>query len=110
MAVACADGGGGGGAGTVPVSPPPLAPPPPPPPPPPGLSIPLATSAEYTVNWGLEGLNVRPAWEAGAAGRGVVVGVIDDRIDPSQYEQLDEIVAHALAWERRRIETQQNAR
>jgi hypothetical protein len=99
MVVACAGGGGGGGgAGTVPVSPPPLSPPPappspppPPPPPPPGPAIPSSASAEYNANWGLDGINVRPAWEAGATGRGVIVGVIDDGIDPSQPDLIGAI-------------------
>ncbi len=56
-----------------------------------GASIPLATSLEYTANWGLEGINVRPAWEAGATGRGIVVGVIDDGIDPSQPDLIGAI-------------------
>ncbi|MEZ5995203.1 MAG: S8 family peptidase [Hyphomonadaceae bacterium] len=90
---ACAS-GGGGGAGSGAVSPPPApAPLPPPPPPPPPVAVPPlpppaavgtfpgSSSAEYTNNWGVEGVNADAAWQyENAHGEGVLIGIIDDGI------------------------------
>lgn len=91
---ACAGGGGGGG-GPILVSPPP---PPPSPAPFPPLAPPHArgdypaqTSSEYAANWGVAGTKASAAWEAGATGAGVVVGVIDDGIDPYHPELVGRI-------------------
>lgn len=99
---ACAGGGGGGGGGAPPgggvVSPPP--PPPPagtPRPPPIALpamppaaapgSFPSTASQEYNSNWGPGGINAEAAWQyQNAHGEGVVIGVIDDGIDPNHPE------------------------
>jgi subtilisin family serine protease len=83
---ACAGGGGGGG-GTVPVSPPP----PPPtisplaPPHAPG-DYPSASGAEFNASWGPAGTNAQIAWQNGATGAGIVVGVIDTGIEFSNAE------------------------
>lgn len=93
---ACA--GGGGGGGSVVVSPPP---PPPPPAPFPPLAPPHATgdypsqaSSEYAANWGVAGVKASAAWDVGATGAGIVVGVIDDGIDPLHPELIGRI-SHA---------------
>ncbi|MGE0533276.1 MAG: S8 family serine peptidase [Hyphomonadaceae bacterium] len=91
---ACAGGGGGGGSGSI------VAPPPPPPaaPPPPAVTFPpLApphapgdfpdpASSEYRNNWGVAGTNAIVAWQNGATGQGVLVGVVDDGIHPNASE------------------------
>lgn len=88
---ACAGGGGGGG-GTA-VSPPtPLSPhAPPAPPPPPPSAYPGASSAEFNANWGVRGTNAQVAWQNGATGAGVLVGVVDDGVDPNHPELLGRI-------------------
>lgn len=94
---ACAGGGGGGG-GAVEV----VAPPPPPPsgtPRPPAVplpplppaaapgSFPNTASAEYQANWGPGGIRAAAAWQfQNGHGEGVVIGVIDDGIDPNHPE------------------------
>lgn len=91
---ACAGGGGGGGGGIVS----------PPPPPPTGLpvfpplapphalgDIPNLSSAEYLNNWGPAGVNAQIAWQNDATGAGVIVGVIDDGIDPDHPELIGRI-------------------
>ena len=93
MIGACAGGGGGGGGGSV-VSPPPPPPPPPPSPPPPlppPGTIPSATSSEYLANWAVAGTNARVAWQAGSTGQGVLIGVIDDGIDPNHPELVGRV-------------------
>lgn len=101
MLGACAGGGGGGGGGGGVVSPPlppvpsgtprppPVAVPPAPPPAAPG-TFPSAGSAEYSANWGVAGSGAISAWQHGARGQGVLVGVIDDGIvantDPAYVE------------------------
>lgn len=100
---ACAGGGGGGGGGnTIPVSPPPpppagsprpspIAVPPLPPAAAPG-SFPGSSSQEYLNNWGPGGINAGSAWQfQNAHGEGVVIGVIDDGIDPSHPELLGRV-------------------
>lgn len=95
---ACASGGGGGGGSSPPI----VSPPPPPPPPSPPLFPPLApphapgdfpsaTSAEYNANWGVAGTNAIVAWQNNATGAGVLVGVIDDGIDPNHPELIGRI-------------------
>lgn len=94
MLGACAGGGGGGG-GSVPVSPPPPASPPPafPPLAPPHTpgDFPSTSGAEFTANWGVGGTNAQIAWQNGATGAGVLVGVIDDGIDPNHPELVGRI-------------------
>ena len=93
---ACAGGGGGGGGGGGIVSPPPPPPVGPPvfpplaPPHAPG-DIPNLGSAEFLNNWGPAGVNAQVAWQNGATGAGVVVGVIDDGIDPNHPELVGRI-------------------
>ena len=87
---ACGSGGGGGGVNPIPVAPPPpvVAPPPPPPPPPP--PTPTSTSAFMTTEFnrsdGPGYHNALTAYQAGATGAGVTVGVIDTGIDPNSHE------------------------
>lgn len=95
MLGACASGGGGGGG-----SPPVVTPPAPPGSPPsfPPLAPPHAAGdfpnlggAEYNANWGVAGTNAAIAWQNGATGAGVVVGVLDDGIDPNHPELVGRI-------------------
>lgn len=79
---ACAGGGGGGGGGAGIGGL--FSPPPPPPPPPP--AYPSSSSSEYTGNWAVAGTNAIIAWQNGATGAGVKVGVIDDGIEPNHPE------------------------
>ncbi len=87
---ACAGGGGGGGnPGPAPL---------PPPSPPPGTGFPpLAPphadgdfpdlgGGEFNANWGVGGANAQVAWQNGATGAGVLVGVVDDGIHPNHPE------------------------
>ena len=77
--------GGGGVASTPPtVSAPPVVPPPPPPPPPPPVTN-FAT-AEFNRSDGPSFHNAVAAYQAGASGTGVTVGVIDSGIDPNSHE------------------------
>ncbi len=93
---ACAGGGGGGGGGGSGI----VAPPPPPPlpagfpplaPPHAPGDIPNLTGAEFLNNWGPAGTNAQIAWQNGATGAGVIVGVIDDGIDPNHPELIGRI-------------------
>lgn len=68
----------GGGSAPPPALQPPAAPPPSPPPPPPPTSF---DTAEFRRNYGLGQINALPAYEKGASGAGVIVGVIDTGID-----------------------------
>ncbi|MEJ0059337.1 MAG: S8 family peptidase [Terricaulis sp.] len=97
MLGACASGGGGGGGGSpLPPPPPPMSPPAPRPtpmvvPPLPPLaapgSFPSAGSTEFQNNWGPGGIGVQSAWQfENGHGEGVLVGVIDDGVDPSHPE------------------------
>lgn len=92
---ACASGGGGGSST-------PIAPPPPPPPASPPSFPPLAPphapgdfpnlgGAEFNANWGVAGINAQVAWQNGATGAGVLVGVIDDGIHPNHPELVGRI-------------------
>ncbi len=84
--------GGGGGVSSTPTPPPPPpvvapppAPPPPPPPPPPPTTTNFAT-AEFNRSDGPGFHNAITAYQAGATGAGVTVGVIDSGIDPNSHE------------------------
>ena len=105
---ACAGGGGGGGGGAGIVAPPPPPPPPPPsaPPRPPAVpipplppaaapgSFPSTSSQEYLNNYGPGGINAAAAWQyQNAHGEGVLIGVIDDGIDPAHPELAGRISA-----------------
>lgn len=89
---ACASGGGGGGGGSAPISPPPPPPPAPGPvfpplaPPHPPGDYPNLSGSEFNANWGPAGINAQVAWQNGATGAGILVGVIDDGIHPSHPE------------------------
>ncbi len=69
----------------APVAPPPSPPPPPPPPPPPVAGTSFAT-AEFRRSDGPEFHNAITAYQAGASGQGITVGVIDSGIDPNSRE------------------------
>ncbi len=89
MLTGCGGGGGGGGGDVItqPVvpSPPPPAPPAPPSPPPPG---PSSTSTEYLRNYALGTIKASYAFDAGASGSGITVGVIDSGVDPTQADLI----------------------
>ena len=92
---ACAGGGGGS------VAPPPLPPPTPPvfPPlaPPHGSGdFPAPTSAEFTNNWAVAGANAQIAWQNGATGAGVLIGVIDDGIHPQHPELTGRVSPNSI--------------
>lgn len=96
---ACGGGGGGGGVNSTP-APPPAAvpvPPPPPPPPPPAPPPPPPPSSfdtsEYRRSNAATGVNALAAYQAGATGRGIVVGVVDSGIDPDGPEFAGRISA-----------------
>lgn len=87
----------GGGAGTsapqpipvapiVPVTPLPSPPPPSPPPPSPPPAATSFNTTEYRRSDGPEFHNVITAYQAGASGQGITVGVIDSGIDPTSRE------------------------
>jgi len=96
----CGGGGGGGGGSSPTVTPtpappppaPPSPPPPPPPPPPapapppPAPSYPGATSQEYQRNYGLALISTNYAYQQGATGTGVTVGVIDSGVNHLQAD------------------------
>lgn len=96
MLAGCGGGGSSGGGGGVDSTPPPAgaAPPPPAPapaaaPPPPAASAtPAATfdTAEYRRSDGPSFHNAVPAWQLGATGRGVAIGIVDSGIDPGNPE------------------------
>ncbi len=96
---ACAGGGGGGGGTPVvmPPPPPPSTPRPPPvalPPLPPPSSAPTpnTSSQEYGANWGVAGVRAPAAWQfENGHGEGVVIGVIDDGIDPTHPELVGRV-------------------
>ncbi len=97
---ACAGGGGGGGGGGgSPVVTPPGPRPPPPPagfpplaPPHAAGDFPALASAEFTNNWAVGGTNAQVAWQNGATGAGIVIGVIDDGIHPNHPELVGRIL------------------
>lgn len=102
MLGACAGGGGGGGNAPILVSPPPPPPvgtpfpaPLPLPPLPPGAapgSFPSSSSQEFQNNWGPGGISAQSAWQyQNGHGEGVLIGVIDDGIDPTHPELVGRI-------------------
>lgn len=97
---ACAGGGGGGGGGAMisPPPPPPLGPPvfPPLAPPHADGDFPATSSAEFTANWGVGGINAQVAWQNGATGEGVLVGVIDTGIHPEHSELAGRISPNSI--------------
>jgi hypothetical protein len=78
-------GGGGGGGGPAPISAPPPAPPTPPPPPPPPAPTGF-NDAEYNRSNGTSTHNALAAYNAGATGRGVKIGIVDSGINPNLPE------------------------
>lgn len=98
---ACAGGGGGGGGGApviTPPPPPPLTPPSFPPLAPPHApgDFPSPSSAEFNANWAVGGTNAQVAWQNGATGAGVVIGVIDDGIHPDHPELTGRVLATSV--------------
>jgi Subtilase family len=85
-------GGGGGGVNSTPPAPPPppvVAPPPPPPPPSPPPPPPPTTNfatAEFNRSDGPAFHGAITAYQAGASGSGITVGVIDSGIDANSHE------------------------
>ena len=83
-------GGSGGGVSSTPAPPPPpvLAPPPPPPPAPPPPPPPPSgfATAEFNRSDGPGFHNAVTAYQAGATGAGITVGVIDSGINPNSHE------------------------
>ena len=80
---------GGGGVNPIPPAPPPpvVAPPPaPPPPPPPPPTTGNFATAEFNRSDGPGFHNAVTAYQAGATGAGVIVGVVDSGIDPDSHE------------------------
>ncbi|HEX4738144.1 MAG TPA: S8 family peptidase [Allosphingosinicella sp.] len=81
-------GGGGGGSGGVtpitpvppPPPPPPSPPPPPPPPPPPASSF---NDAEYQRSNGANFEGAITAYNAGATGQGIKIGLVDTGVNPN---------------------------
>ena len=92
---ACASGGGGGGGGGAvpPPPPPPVSPPVFPPLAPPHApgDFPAPASAEFNANWAVAGTNAQIAWQNGATGAGVLIGVLDDGIHPEHPELVGRI-------------------
>lgn len=90
---ACAGGGGGGGSIVPPPPPPPTSPPVFPPLAPPHApgDFPAPASAEFTANWAVGGTNAQIAWQNGATGAGVLIGVVDDGIRPEHPELIGRI-------------------
>ena len=55
------------------------------------MDYPSATSREYTRSWGLAGIKAVKAWEYGATGAGIRVGVVDTGIDLQQIDLKNNI-------------------
>jgi subtilisin family serine protease len=88
---------GGGSGGSVNSTPPALPPPPvvaPPPSPPPPTTTNFAT-AEFNRSDGPSFHNAITAYQAGANGTGIIVGVIDSGIDPNSHEFTGRIHAQS---------------
>ena len=90
---------GGGGVGSTPVPLPPTAdvppaPPAPPPAPPPPPTTSFATP-EYLRSDGPDFHRAITAYQAGASGRGVTVGIIDSGLDPNSHEFAGRIHAQS---------------
>jgi len=79
-------GGGGGTARPNPISSPPPPPPPPPSPPPPSPPPTNFDDAEYRRSNGAVSSGAIAAWQDGATGRNVKVGVIDTGVNPNLAE------------------------
>lgn len=87
-------GGGGGVSSTPPAPPPPVEVPPPPAPPPPVVTPPPSpppsttnfVTGEYNRSDGPSFHKAITAYQAGASGQGITVGVIDSGIDPNSHE------------------------
>ncbi len=82
---ACGGGSSGGGPQAIPIAP--VAPTPvPPPPPPPTPTSANFNTAEYRRSSGPGFHSAATAYQSGASGQGVTVGVIDSGIDPTSHE------------------------
>jgi hypothetical protein len=55
------------------------------------VDYPSALSREYTRSWGLAGIKTVKAWEYGATGAGIRVGVVDTGIDVDQIDLKNNI-------------------
>lgn len=89
LTLSACGGSGGGVSSTPPAAPPPppvVAPPPPSPPPPPPPPAASFATAEFNRSDGPGFHNAVTAYQAGATGSGVTVGVIDTGIDPNSHE------------------------
>jgi Subtilase family len=96
MLATSACGGGGGGGGGIGSTPPPPSitpaptptPPPPPPPPPPAPPPPSVNfnTTEYQRSNGATSSGAITAWQSGATGKGVKIGIVDSGINPSLAE------------------------
>lgn len=93
-------GGGGGAVNSTPAATPPATPPPTPSPsptptPPPSslLSAESFRTAEYNRSDGPVYHNVIPAWQTGASGKGVTLGIVDTGIDTANTEFSGRIAA-----------------
>ncbi|WP_420606942.1 S8 family peptidase [Novosphingopyxis sp.] len=100
MALAACSGGGGrsgGPSAQLPTPPPPAPaptpPPPPPAPPPPPPSSTNFDTAEYRRSDGPSFHHAITAYQAGATGQGVTIGVLDTGIDPDSHEFAGRIAA-----------------
>lgn len=100
LSLAACGGGNSGGVRSTPAPPPAPAPVPPlPPPPPPPTPTPTPTpttgfdTAEYRRSNAATGVNALAAYQAGATGRGILVGVVDSGIDPDGPEFTGRISA-----------------
>src|SRR5690606_1395773 len=98
---ACASGGGGGGGGggaVPPPPPPPVSPPVFPPLAPPHApgDFPAPASAEFNANWAVAGTNAQIAWQNGATGAGVLIGVLDAGIHPEHPELVGRISPNSI--------------
>ncbi|MEY3657929.1 MAG: hypothetical protein RL425_690, partial [Pseudomonadota bacterium] len=76
---------GAGGSGTPTIPAPPVAPPPPPPTPPPPTQIDYNT-AEYQRSNAATAMKALSAYNAGATGEGIIVGVVDSGVNPALAE------------------------
>jgi Subtilase family len=89
LALGGCGGGGGTGARPDPIAAPPPAPPPPPvpvpppPPPPPGPTGSVFDDAEYQRSNGANAHGAISAYNAGATGKGVKIGVVDSGVNPN---------------------------
>lgn len=94
LSLSACGGSGGGVSSTPPPSPPVVVAPPPPPPPPPPPTTNFAT-AEFNRSDGPSYHGAVTAYQAGATGSGITVGVIDSGIDPNSHEFAGRIHAQS---------------